>query len=261
MAGCGPCSPKRSEPPAARRLDGGPRRPHRGDTRPEKALDNGLPGLICYSRATRRPALRGFSTLIPSGHNEGARVQVLVRDNNVDQALKALKKKMQREGIFREMKLRGHYEKPSEKEGAREGGSDPPGPQARAQEDAARRPAADEAACGSRCRWRGRPGGARRRRRASFRLIRRPHAAADFVRSMARASCARAIVFAGGGAFIWRRMFAAIADIVNADQRPSCVRCIEPAFAAPALRIAPVFALALARLLEPDRQISARAGE
>ena len=43
------------------------------------------------------------------------RVQVLVRDNNVDQALKALKKKMQREGIFREMKLRGHYEKPSEK--------------------------------------------------------------------------------------------------------------------------------------------------
>jgi small subunit ribosomal protein S21 len=42
-------------------------------------------------------------------------VQVLVRDNNIDQALKALKKKMQREGIFREMKLRGHYEKPSEK--------------------------------------------------------------------------------------------------------------------------------------------------
>ena len=42
-------------------------------------------------------------------------VQVIVRDNNVDQALKALKKKMQREGIFREMKLRGHYEKPSEK--------------------------------------------------------------------------------------------------------------------------------------------------
>src|SRR6202050_4777858 len=46
---------------------------------------------------------------------KGARVQVLVRDNNVDQALKALKKKMQREGIFREMKLSGHYEKPSER--------------------------------------------------------------------------------------------------------------------------------------------------
>jgi small subunit ribosomal protein S21 len=42
-------------------------------------------------------------------------VQVLVRDNNVDQALKVLKKKMQREGVFREMKLRSHYEKPSER--------------------------------------------------------------------------------------------------------------------------------------------------
>ena len=45
----------------------------------------------------------------------GGQVQVLVRDNNVDQALKALKKKMQREGIFREMKLRRHFEKPSER--------------------------------------------------------------------------------------------------------------------------------------------------
>jgi small subunit ribosomal protein S21 len=42
-------------------------------------------------------------------------VQVVVRDNNVDQALRALKKKMQREGVFREMKLRKAYEKPSEK--------------------------------------------------------------------------------------------------------------------------------------------------
>ena len=42
-------------------------------------------------------------------------LQIIVRDNNIDQALKALKKKMQREGIFREMKLRGAYEKPSEK--------------------------------------------------------------------------------------------------------------------------------------------------
>ena len=45
----------------------------------------------------------------------GPIVHVLVRDNNVDQALRALKKKMQREGIFREMKLRRSYEKPSEK--------------------------------------------------------------------------------------------------------------------------------------------------
>ena len=42
-------------------------------------------------------------------------MQVVVRDNNVDQALRALKKKLQREGVFREMKLRQHYEKPSVK--------------------------------------------------------------------------------------------------------------------------------------------------
>jgi small subunit ribosomal protein S21 len=42
-------------------------------------------------------------------------VQVIVRDNNVDQALRALKKKLQREGVFREMKLRRHFEKPSER--------------------------------------------------------------------------------------------------------------------------------------------------
>lgn len=42
-------------------------------------------------------------------------LQVLVRDNNVDQALRVLKKRMQREGIFREMRQRSFYEKPSEK--------------------------------------------------------------------------------------------------------------------------------------------------
>lgn len=42
-------------------------------------------------------------------------MQVLVRDNNVDQALRVLKKKMQREGLFREMRARTAYEKPSEK--------------------------------------------------------------------------------------------------------------------------------------------------
>ena len=40
---------------------------------------------------------------------------VYVHDNNVDQALRILKKKMQREGIYREMKLRRFYEKPSQK--------------------------------------------------------------------------------------------------------------------------------------------------
>lgn len=42
-------------------------------------------------------------------------MQVIVRENNIDQALRVLKKKLQREGIFREMKARSAYEKPSEK--------------------------------------------------------------------------------------------------------------------------------------------------
>jgi small subunit ribosomal protein S21 len=57
--------------------------------------------------------------LVPgSSFRDGRRrddLQVLVRDNNVDQALRVLKKKMQREGVFREMKRRRFYEKPSEK--------------------------------------------------------------------------------------------------------------------------------------------------
>ncbi len=42
-------------------------------------------------------------------------MQILVRDNNVDQALRVLKKKLQREGILREMRQREYYEKPSVK--------------------------------------------------------------------------------------------------------------------------------------------------
>ena len=67
-----------------------------------------VPGL--RQRAFGAPDGRG-----PGRKGAGGQVQVLVRDNNVDQALKALKKKMQREGIFREMKLRRHFEKPSER--------------------------------------------------------------------------------------------------------------------------------------------------
>ena len=40
---------------------------------------------------------------------------VEVKNNDVDRALRVMKKKLQREGVFREMKLRRHYEKPSEK--------------------------------------------------------------------------------------------------------------------------------------------------
>ena len=38
---------------------------------------------------------------------------VNVKDNNIEQALRSMKKKPQREGLFKEMKLRKHYEKPS----------------------------------------------------------------------------------------------------------------------------------------------------
>lgn len=73
-------------------------------------LCNPAAGLLkhpCRTENNRRPrfAWKGVITL----------VQVIVRDNNVEQALRALKKKMQREGLFREMKLRRHYEKPSVK--------------------------------------------------------------------------------------------------------------------------------------------------
>src|SRR5690606_16243919 len=51
----------------------------------------------------------------PPAFRKGFNLQVLVRENNVDQALRVLKKKLQREGLFREMKARSAYEKPSEK--------------------------------------------------------------------------------------------------------------------------------------------------
>jgi small subunit ribosomal protein S21 len=81
------------------------------------AIGPPFPGRVAAPRADFcQPTRNGLAA--GAGHHQTAWdscVQVLVRDNNVDQALKALKKKMQREGIFREMKLRGHYEKPSEK--------------------------------------------------------------------------------------------------------------------------------------------------
>jgi small subunit ribosomal protein S21 len=64
-----------------------------------------------------RQASRGVTDR-PGRHSNnkiGKQLQVFVRENNVDQALRILKKKMQREGIFREMKRRKAYEKPSER--------------------------------------------------------------------------------------------------------------------------------------------------
>ena len=66
-------------------------------------------------RLAADPRPRGCPVQSTTDHDRTFRLQVLVRDNNVDQALKALKKKMQREGLFREMKLRNYYEKPSER--------------------------------------------------------------------------------------------------------------------------------------------------
>src|SRR5215207_7166276 len=68
---------------------------------------------LCYWPALRSSHLGLMHFCLSMG--EGLLVQIFVRDNNVDQALKALKKKMQREGSFREMKRHVHYEKPSEK--------------------------------------------------------------------------------------------------------------------------------------------------
>lgn len=42
-------------------------------------------------------------------------MRVIVHDNNIEKALRTLKRKLQREGVFREMRLRQHYEKPSER--------------------------------------------------------------------------------------------------------------------------------------------------
>lgn len=39
-------------------------------------------------------------------------VKILVRDNNVEQALRVAKRKSQKEGLYREMKERQRYEKP-----------------------------------------------------------------------------------------------------------------------------------------------------
>src|SRR5882672_6818131 len=64
-------------------------------------------GCVCSASKSRPNASEE-----PPEHNP---MQVLVRDNNIDQALRVLKKKMQREGVFREMKRRRFYEKPSEK--------------------------------------------------------------------------------------------------------------------------------------------------
>jgi small subunit ribosomal protein S21 len=70
---------------------------------------------VNLSSGTRIP-VHSFGRCAPNlreSKHERLPMQVLVRENNIDQALRVLKKKMQREGIFREMKQRRSYEKPS----------------------------------------------------------------------------------------------------------------------------------------------------
>jgi small subunit ribosomal protein S21 len=71
--------------------------------------------IASFRGAGRNPSPIRVKPSASSKNGEIPLVQIFVRDNNVDQALKALKKKMQREGSFREMKRHVHYEKPSEK--------------------------------------------------------------------------------------------------------------------------------------------------
>lgn len=74
-------------------------------------------GRTCYRCPPPSPEGRVLVVLSRQSTVLGVRpiVEVQVRDNNVDQALRALKKKMQREGLYREMRMRRHYEKPSER--------------------------------------------------------------------------------------------------------------------------------------------------
>src|SRR5262249_25123510 len=67
----------------------------------------------CRARVRRCSRVEVTPNALEEQPEPKAPMQVLVHDNNIDQALRVLKKKMQREGVFREMKRRRFYEKPS----------------------------------------------------------------------------------------------------------------------------------------------------
>lgn len=75
-----------------------------------------MPNGICAgSTRSLAPVRAAYTQMLPPRSESQIRMQVSVRDNNVDQALRVLKKKLQREGVYRELRLRRHFEKPSEK--------------------------------------------------------------------------------------------------------------------------------------------------
>ena len=56
-----------------------------------------------------------FLMLVNASYNQEVVIKIEVKDNNVDQALRILKRKLQREGFFRILKIKSNYEKPSER--------------------------------------------------------------------------------------------------------------------------------------------------
>ena len=54
--------------------------------------------------------------LVNAPLNKEEVIKIEVRDNNVDQALRILKRKLQREGFFKILKIKSAYEKPSDKQ-------------------------------------------------------------------------------------------------------------------------------------------------
>lgn len=56
-----------------------------------------------------------FLMLVSASYKQEAVIKIEVKDNNVDQALKILKRKLQREGFFKILKIKSNYEKPSER--------------------------------------------------------------------------------------------------------------------------------------------------
>ena len=53
--------------------------------------------------------------IVNATYNQEVIIKIEVKDNNVDQALRILKRKLQREGFFRILKIKSNYEKPSER--------------------------------------------------------------------------------------------------------------------------------------------------
>ena len=56
-----------------------------------------------------------FLMLVSASCKQEAAIKIEVKDNNVDQALRILKRKLQREGFFKILKIKSNYEKPSER--------------------------------------------------------------------------------------------------------------------------------------------------